>query len=269
MDKNHIIDSKEELKKVQHVLLVMLHEFDEYCTSHGIKYTLEGGTALGAYRHQGFIPWDDDVDIRMDISEYKKFCKAMAQESPKYLRLQNHQTDSLYMNGFAKLRDTRTIYEEKGVKIEYKENGCFIDIFPFERAFPILIAIYHLMHRPLFSLIHHSLHKHRVIHKVACLYYSILQGVANVFRFISNLFNCQAYSYGYGCNIYTFKWKYREDIFEQTKYMRFEDRELPIPGKIEDYLAIHYGEDYMQLPPIEKRVSHHVVGMKVLDNANF
>ena len=52
-----------ELRKLQQVLLTMLREFDEYCSLHNIKYTLEGGTALGAYRHQGFIPWDDDINV--------------------------------------------------------------------------------------------------------------------------------------------------------------------------------------------------------------
>lgn len=247
-----------KLRRLQQHLALMLAEFDEYCAQHGIKYTLEGGTALGAFRHQGFIPWDDDIDIRMDIVEYKKFCKAMSKESPRYLRLQNHETDSLYMNGFAKLRDTRTVFKEQNVKIEYAENGCFIDIFPFENAFPLLTAIYHLMHKPLFMLNHYPLHRHPVIHKMACMYFSFCKSMASVFRCISKVLRCKDYSYGYGSNIYTFKWRYREDIFAETIYLKFEDQEYPAPGKIEEYLSIHYGEKYMELPPMEKRVAHHV-----------
>ncbi|MCQ2217105.1 MAG: LicD family protein [Paludibacteraceae bacterium] len=257
-----------ELKRVQHMLLIMLQEFDEYCKEHNIRYTLEGGTALGAYRHQGFIPWDDDIDIRMDISEYNRFCELMRIDPPKFLRLQNHETDSLYMNGFAKLRDIRTLYKEQRVNIEYKENGCFIDIFPFEKASPIFIAIYHLMHRPLFGLMTLPLHKYRLLHRVACWYYNFLQFFVLLFRFLSKICKCKDYSYGYGCNLYTFKWKYREDIFEKTKYLKFEDKEYPVPYKIEEYLSIHYGNDYMQLPPIEKRISHHIAIMEVLDEKN-
>lgn len=246
------------LRRLQLHLAQMLAEFDDYCNRHDIKYTLEGGTALGAYRHQGFIPWDDDIDIRMDIAEYKKFCKAMSEESPRYLRLQNHDTEPLYMNGFAKLRDTRTVFREQNVKIEYAENGCFIDIFPFEKAFPILIAIYHLMHKPLFMLNHFPLHKHSMIHKMACLYFSFCNGMAWVFRLISKMLHCRDYSYGYGSNIYTFKWKYREDIFAEEKKLWFEGKEYPVPNKIEEYLSIHYGQNYMDLPPMKQRVAHHI-----------
>lgn len=253
----------EEQKQIQRVLLAMLHEFDDYCKAHDIQYTLEGGTALGAYRHQGFIPWDDDIDIRMDRAEYKKFCKAMSESTPTFLRLQNHHTDSLYLNGYAKLRDTRTFFKEQRVNIEYAENGCFIDIFPFEKAFPILIAIYHWIHRPLFALAHIPLHKHLLLRKTASLYYILCKGVACFFRLISKLLRCKAYSYSYGCNIYTFKWRYRDDIFDKIRYLKFEDREFPAPGKIEEYLTIHYGTDYMKLPSKENQIPHHVSHLEI------
>ena len=80
----------------------------------------------------------------------------MKEESPRYLRLQNHHTDSLYLNGYAKLRDTRTIYREQRISIEYSENGCFIDIFPFENAFPLVI------------LHDIPLNKHKFIIKMRC-----------------------------------------------------------------------------------------------------
>ena len=63
-----------DLRKVQLHLLGMLNKIDVFCKENNIKYTLDGGTALGAYRHNGFIPWDDDLDIAMDIEDYKKFC---------------------------------------------------------------------------------------------------------------------------------------------------------------------------------------------------
>ena len=246
------------LRKLQLHLSLMLSEFDEYCMAHDVKYTLEGGTALGAYRHRGFIPWDDDIDVRMDIAEYRKFCKAMSLDAPRYLRLQNHQTDSLYMNGYAKLRDTRTVFKEQRVNTEYAENGCFIDIFPYEKAFPVLIAIYHWLHKPLFNLCSYPLHKHPITHKVACAYFTICQGVASIFRFISKVFGCKIYSYTYGSNIYTFKYRYKEDIFKNTRFLQFEGKEYPVPGKTEEYLTILYGENYMELPPEDQRVSHHV-----------
>ena len=160
MEDNTIYNAEgTQLRKLQHRLYDMLVEFDTFCKDNNIKYTLEGGTALGAYRHKGFIPWDDDIDIAMDIKEYHRFCKLFKENPTTNLRLQDNSTDSLYWNGFAKIRDTHSSFVEHGKQIVYKENGCFIDIFPLECAFPFLIGVYHLIHRPLFMLAKWPVHK--------------------------------------------------------------------------------------------------------------
>ena len=253
-----------QLRKLQLRLLEMLKEFDVFCTKNNIQYTLEGGTALGAYRHKGFIPWDDDVDIAMDLMNYRKFCKLFMENPTENLRIQIHETDPLYLYGFAKIRDIHTVFHERGKAIEYKENGCFIDVFPLETAFPILIGVYHILHRPLFGLSKYPLHRHKIVTVLASCYFYFCRGIAVLFRAISKFLGSNSYSYGYGCNIYTFKWNYRKEMFKDPVNLQFEDGFFPAPGKIKEYLSIHYGDNYMELPSEEHRISHHTLSIEGL-----
>ena len=262
-DNNYNPDGS-QLRKLQLRLLSMLKEFDEFCSKNDIKYTLEGGTALGAYRHKGFIPWDDDVDIAMDIKEYRKFCRLFKEHPTENLRLQIHETDPLYLYGFAKIRDANSVFHESGKNIIYKENGCFIDVFPLENAFPILIGAYHIIHLPLFGLSKYPLHKNKILSVLASMYFYLCRAVSFVFRIISKVFHSTSYSYGYGCNLYTFKWHYSKEIFKETIDLQFEDGTFPAPGKIKEYLAIHYGDNFMDLPPEDQRVSHHTLAIEGL-----
>ena len=247
-----------ELRRLQLRLSSMLKELDSFCKKYDIKYTLEAGTVLGAYRHKGFIPWDDDIDISMDLKEYKRFCKLLADNPTPNLRLQSHETDRLYLNPYAKVRDVHSSIKEQGVGVVYKENGCFIDVFPLEAAFPTLIAIYHILHKPLFILEHKALHKHRLIVFFANFYYQFLKVFMFFFRIISKLFGSKSYSYSYGSNLYTFKYQHRKEVFQPSKEMLFEGELYPVPGKTEEYLSTRYGKSYMQLPKEEDRISHHL-----------
>jgi lipopolysaccharide cholinephosphotransferase len=122
---------KDTLRQVQIVQLEMLKEIKRVCTILNIPYFLDSGTLLGAVRHQGFIPWDDDLDIGMTRNNYQKFItEAPAILSDKY-HLQTWHNDANYGVPFAKLRKVGTVYiEEVSEKVE-AEAGIYVDIFPY------------------------------------------------------------------------------------------------------------------------------------------
>lgn len=121
------------LRKVQLAQLQILQEVDRVCRENDIHWFLCCGTLLGAVRHQGFIPWDDDLDIGMLRVDYEKFC-ALAPEKmdPKFC-VQSWYTESDYPLPFAKVRMRGTLYVEAKSAM-FRENGLYIDVFPFDYA---------------------------------------------------------------------------------------------------------------------------------------
>lgn len=121
-----------EFREMQLMQLDMIKELDRVCRKHNIKYTIFGGTLLGAVRHKGYIPWDDDADIAMLREEYEKFKKVVHELNPKICYFQDHKTDPNYRWGYAKLRRTNTKYVRVGQEHIKCKTGFFIDIFPMD-----------------------------------------------------------------------------------------------------------------------------------------
>ncbi len=122
----------EELRRMQLLQLDMLAELDRVCRKNKIQYTILGGTLLGAVRHKGFIPWDDDIDVVMLREEYEKFKKVANQLDPQICWFQDHSTEPEYRWGFAKLRRTGTEYVRPGKEHMKCRTGVFMDIFPLD-----------------------------------------------------------------------------------------------------------------------------------------
>ncbi len=118
------------LRKAQMREVAILQEVDKICRKHDIKYWIDFGTLLGAVRHGGFIPWDDDLDISMLSSDYQKFMEVAPQELPDWLFLQNKQTEPSYRRTICKVRDLNSLFIERHEDFTspYKK-GIFIDIF--------------------------------------------------------------------------------------------------------------------------------------------
>lgn len=122
----------EEFRKMQLLELDMLIEFDRVCRKHDIKYSILAGTLLGAVRHKGFIPWDDDADIGMLREEYEKFKSVISELNPEICFFQDHTTDSEYRWGYGKLRRTGTEYVRVGQEHLKCKTGIFVDVFPLD-----------------------------------------------------------------------------------------------------------------------------------------
>lgn len=124
-----------QMKEIWAVELDLLAEFQRVCNKYGLKYYASGGTLLGAVRHKGFIPWDDDLDLEMFREDYIKLCEVAPKEFKKPYVFQNEYTESGSLRGFSKLRNSQTtaMYRhEKRKCYEGYDKGIFIDIFPLD-----------------------------------------------------------------------------------------------------------------------------------------
>lgn len=124
--------TREEFRKMQLLQLDMIAELDRVCRLHDIKYTIICGTLLGAVRHKGYIPWDDDADIGMLREDYEEFKRHIGDLNPEICFFQDADTDSEYLWEYGKLRRTGTEYVRAGQEHIKCKTGVFIDIFPMD-----------------------------------------------------------------------------------------------------------------------------------------
>jgi len=118
------------LKSLQKIQLESLVELDRICRKHSIKYSIDGGTLLGAVRHKGFIPWDDDIDVIMKRDEYDRFFHICKTElNTREFFLQEPRTDSHYRVGFSRMKRNNTVYIRAGQEDSLQHNGVQIDVF--------------------------------------------------------------------------------------------------------------------------------------------
>lgn len=123
-----------EMKAVWAVELDLLNEFSKFCEKHRLKWFAHAGTMLGAVRHQGFIPWDDDIDVVMPRKDYDVLCNAAETEFIYPYFLQNEDSDSFYCKNFSKLINLQTTCIEAGDSFLPTHHGIFIDIFPYDNV---------------------------------------------------------------------------------------------------------------------------------------
>ena len=259
-------ETDRELRALQEVELDLLHRFDEICRRENLRYFLLGGSALGAVRHGGFIPWDDDIDVGMPRPDYERFLRIAPPLLPSHLFLQDYHSEPAYLLSFAKLRDDRTLFKEKlfaGLDIHH---GVYMDIFPLDggpadRAEAERLLKHMKLYR--FSLINRRTAYIREKSLPASLALSLLSPFMSAdacFRRIDAL--CTKYAYGEAPCVANWHgaWGTKEvvpkELFGEGIRMPFEDMLCPVPRDTDGYLTCLYG-DYRQLPPEEKRISHH------------
>lgn len=248
---------KNVLKKLQLVELDILIEIDRICKKHNIKYFLMYGTLLGAVRHSGFIPWDDDVDIGMLQEDYNKFIEIVAFElDDKYL-LDCGFTNKNYYLPFAKVRNKLTSFEEKNA-INYNGNkGIWVDIFPFGYTsynkvnnvmsfkFKVLGLLYGCLVEKNLKL-GNSGWKAKFFSKF--LPNSFVMWLINVLTLRNKVSD--------NLVLYNTPMIFNKDVFFPIEKLEFEGINFPVPNNYKKVLSQFYG-DYKKLPPINQRVTHN------------
>lgn len=259
--------SDPKIAEAQKVMLDILLQTHEICVKHGIRYWLEGGTLLGAVRHGGFIPWDDDIDICMMRKDYNKFLEVAKFELPKEYFLQTKDTDPEFPLPIAKIRRHNTTIIETGETGEENyHHGIFMDIIPND-YYKYLWFITWMRWSVLFRDKKKKYRKGSFKRKLITIYTNIIMAIpiaisTYIRKFLSNhpeWFNDENAKYishalQFGYTHHTKK----EDIFPlQLGKNIFEGYSFYIPKNPHQYLTDYYKSDYMQMPPIEKRLVHH------------
>ena len=124
---------EETLRKLQLTQLEILKVFDKFCREHNLKYSLYAGSLLGAVRHKGFIPWDDDLDVCMSRADYDRFISLWKQAQPKEYILQNKENSPNFWQSFSKIRKDHTTFLQEQREAGQYHTGIFLDIFPLDR----------------------------------------------------------------------------------------------------------------------------------------
>lgn len=240
-----------KLRKAQLRMLDILVEIDRIFRKNNIPYWLEGGTLLGAVRHGGFIPWDDDLDICVERKDMRRIKSILKKELPNNYAFQDRFTDFRFPHPFAKVRDKNSFIKE-----EYSENiknaGLFVDIIPVEKIISARVKswIDYLYGHSIRSI--HLAHKSIIDLILSYLLYIPARLVVTSIRLITPLFKNAQIGHVYGWRSYNLI--PTKDIYP-LKDISFEGKLFFAPYDKDDYLSCLF-HDYMNIPPEDKREIH-------------
>lgn len=250
--------SSNEIKTIQ---LQILDAVSEFCENKRLKYVLAYGTLIGAIRHHGYIPWDDDIDIVMPRPDYDKFLKEFNMNRNDSFRAIDTSIDVEYDLPFAKVHDTRTMIRE--TMYHQGKYGVYIDVFPLDGY----------NHSTIKKMNYYGLllnAKKAIFSPMRTMRKNLIIGIGKFFllpfsvKWIIKKMQQLAIACSYeDCNkitsafsVYGDKDVFEKKIFEETEFCTFEKHSYRIPSNYDEYLKTIYG-DYMKLPPIDKQVTHH------------
>ncbi|MBA2562948.1 MAG: LicD family protein [Chitinophagaceae bacterium] len=255
-DLSHYNPEGSVLRRAQMKMLEMLDVFDGICRKHNINYWLVCGTLLGARRHGGFIPWDDDLDVAVLKTDYKKLLSILKEELPEIFKLQARETDKKYYHYYARIRDTKSrFYRNKGRADYFEYKGIFIDIF-FIEPVPSM-EFKKIIDKFLLSGIHFARAKSlylKIKYAIMFCFLPIIHFIIKLSRFYYKyISNSKAYAYAYGCYPYI---KYNMEYFFPVSEILFEGKKYKAPHDIDKYLTDNFGLDFMDIPKAADRMTH-------------
>ncbi|MFJ6920854.1 MAG: phosphorylcholine transferase LicD [Lactobacillus crispatus] len=264
--------SDAQRKKVQEDELQILIKFDEICRKFNLKYTLAAGTMIGAVRHKGFIPWDDDIDVYMLRNDFNKLRKIAPMELPENMFYQSHYTDPEYYYPFDKIRLDGTIFKETFLANHNINHGVFIDVFPID-------SVSNNKCKSTIQFYHYRFYRLGLMTK----YVNIearsgkRKTLANILRVLYLPFNldylykkCEIIAQQKESRYKNSKWvrnlnsvgsdgmkeTYHHYAFTKLEFIEFEKNKFYISKDYDAMLRAIYG-NYMKLPPKSEQVTRH------------
>ena len=261
-----------ELQKKQ---LEILKAFIKVCEKHNLRYFAVGGTALGAIRHHGFIPWDDDIDVGMPVEDYEKFLELQDEFKGTPYFIQCWKSDPHYIYSFAKLRDSSTTFIENYYKNHRINHGVWIDVFPISgisdsttdknKCKPFLRKFIRQINLSYLGALTRKVHK-RTFFKDILL--NIVGGLFYLFNVnhyrqkkMDKMFKQYPLEKATLAGNFHFFWTGKVEgvnpaFFFDTISVPFEDTHINVVKRYDEYLTCLYG-DYMTPPPEKQREGHH------------
>lgn len=268
----------DDLRQLQLIQLEMLLEVDRICKKNNIRYAIIAGTMLGAVRHKGYIPWDDDADVAMLRSEYDRFCLVCERElDQERFYFQNHQNTPGYRWGYGKIRRKGTEFVRKGQEHMPYPTGIFIDIFPLDNVPEnMLVRRFHnlactIVRKMLWSPVGAKIDENVVFRGI----YHVLSLFSRdfVFRLYNSLKKWSNNQQTPLVRILTFPtpnngyYGYFRKWYEQVDEIEFEGYKFPGPRDYDEYLTFKFG-NYLELPPLEQRQGHSYSSYRLLSKEN-
>ena len=256
----------EWLENLHNELLQILVFVNKICKENNIKYYMDGGTLLGAVRHGGFIPWDDDIDITMPREDFNKFIDAVSNLNSSDYALGWITTNKKYYLPFAKVYKKNTIFIDDDLLGSKVQTGIFIDIFPldylnknnfwvkFKRKVVLgigAIRYYKIASfktgkfKKIFSCLVSFLFNQKCLNKMQTKL--VVKRKSKKTKYIAHFFDVYSFSHIV----------YPISFFDSSVNIKFEGIDFCAPSEYDGLLRIIFGDDYLILPPIEKRVSHN------------
>ena len=251
--------NEEEIKEVELGVMDYIHNL---CQKENINYSLAYGTLLGAVRHKGYIPWDDDVDISLKRDEYDKLYQAVLRDNDPIYKVASWENDARYPYPFYRVYDARTVYENNYIENDI-DLGICVDVFPFDYYADVNKEMAKLdTYRRLSVYTLYGIHSKNAGLKNIIRYLLVL-----VFRLTRvktwnkkmNLLSMQANdndSIDYLMENKRTSTKFEKTLLDKVMDSPFEDRIYKIPEASHQILSAIYGDDFMEIPPVEKRVKH-------------
>lgn len=258
------------LDKLHSEILNILDEIVVICEKHNLKYYLIGGTLLGAIRHKGFIPWDDDLDIIMPREDYVKLTEQYFKELPPEYKLDWFNTNPNYNHIFAKIYNVNTLFEEELSENVHSKRGIFVDIFPMDVSNGYSLEV--LIRKKIVNQINRLL-----------VLSELKDEQTGLTKLLLQLFDAKQLQ---KMALFVMEWKskkggkYYSNFGSQYNIKRqthpivnfgsgvkktFEDRIYNCPCNYEEVLTSIFGKNYMEIPPADKRRTHYPFRVKFSD----
>ena len=263
------------LTKLHDELLVIMDEIDRVCKENNINYYLVGGSLLGAVRHKGFIPWDDDLDIAMPRQDWLRFIEIAPNSLNSNFSLDWITTNPKYWQFFAKVSEKNTLFEENS-NMKTFQTGIFVDIFPLDLspAYNKSLNRIRSFVKVLKSAISFKYCKVNTITELCIKMISIiatplmLQNI--ILRTLMNVQKkgCTHYA-NFGSQYKLEKQTMPVEWYGDGTTLAFENRIYRVPVKYEQVLNSIYGKNFMEIPPLEKRRCHYPEKVVFRDGSTF